>query len=235
MLKIAVCDDVSTIVDKLEQYIREYFSNNNGTVQIFKFYDGETLLGSELQFNLVFLDVEMGGIDGITAAEYIRKNDMDLPIVYITGYSDYCMQAHHVHAFDFIKKPFEYNDIERVLNDFMRVGEKLRAKRIELQTAKSNFLQDTDEILYFVKSNTREITMYTLNGSVVVKGNLSNIYAQLDQHEFYMTHSAYIVNLKHVKTVQNYYDIYMVNGDLVPLSQKRREEFKQKMHKFVHR
>lgn len=104
MLKVAVCDDVSTIVDKLEQYIREYFSNNNGTVQIFKFYDGETLLGSELQFNLVFLDVEMGGIDGITAAEYIRKNDMDLPIVYITGYSDYCMQAHHVHAFDFIKK-----------------------------------------------------------------------------------------------------------------------------------
>lgn len=234
-IKVAICDDEAMVVDKIEKNIIEYGYAENVDFIINKFYSGESLIESGVYFDLIFLDIEMKDMNGIATAEKIRQFNMDLPIVYITSYSDYCMQAYKVHAFDFISKPFEYNDIENVLNDLRRLGEKQGSTVVQLKTENSSIMQTADDIVYMVMADKREIYMYLAaqRDGIKIKGNLSDIYKLLDANTFFMPHKSYIVNLQHVKSVENYYDIIMYNGDVVPLSQRKREQFKEQMHKYV--
>lgn len=221
--------------DEIALRISEYGHAENIEISIDKFYCGKTLIESGLYYDLVFLDIEMNEMNGIETAEKIREFNMDIPIVYITSYSDYWRRAYKVHAFDFISKPFEYTDIENVLNDFRRLGVKRRSAVIQLKTESSSILQATDDIVYMVMTSKREICMYLTahKDSIKIKGNLSDIYKHLDANTFFMPHKSYIVNLCHIKSVENYYDIIMCNSDVVPLSQRKREQFKEQMHKYV--
>lgn len=232
MYHIAICDDDFSMVEKIEKYIIEYRKSNDFAFNTYKFLDGESLASSDIKFNLVFLDIEMKGINGITTAELIRERNMELPIVYITSYSDYSMQAHRVHAFDYISKPFEYVDIERVLNDFKRIGKKSDVEVIELHTEDKTIMQRVDEIIYFSTNDKRKINMYTTENVIIVKGIMSDIYDKLDKDIFYMPHMSFIINLKYIENISEYYNIKMSNNDIVPLSQKRRKEFSSKLRKF---
>ena len=227
MIRIAICDD--------EKYIVEYSLTNNISYQIYKYFSGESLASAEIQFDLVFLDIEMNGIDGISTAEMLHRVDMDIHIVFITSYGDYSMQAHRVHSFDFIEKPFKYEDIERVLTDFNKVGSRYESKVIEVRDALSNrtILQKVDEIIYFSVSSKRELFMYTTSGKKVIKGTLKSVLEVLDSNQFFKTHDSFAINLKRVDTVENYYDIYMDNKDIVPLAQRRRQEFKKRIHMYA--
>ena len=235
MINVAVCDDDDLIVKRVEFYILQFASANNVDFQVYKYSSGESLIKSEKQYDLIFLDVEMNGISGINVAEMIRKTDMDTPIVFITSYSDYSMEAHTVHAFDFIKKPFEYSSIERILNDFNRIGEKRRDIVIELKTSNGIRIQPVEEIIYIMVGNKRELYIYVTsqNNAIKLKGNLSDIFSCLNQNQFFIPHRSYIINLNYVKFINEYKSILMSNGDNIPLTRANKEKFREKMHRFI--
>lgn len=115
MVKIAICDDERQVVDDIENHVLMYEKMHDVGVQTYKFYEGEMLVSSEIKFDIIFLDGQMTGMDGIETASLIREKDMDIPIIFITSFAYYSMPAHSVHSFDFIIKPFKYEDLERVL------------------------------------------------------------------------------------------------------------------------
>lgn len=236
MIRVAICDDDEYIVKRIEYFVSQYGSEKDTIFHTSKFYSGNELINSTEQFDLIFLDVEMNNIDGISAAQKIRRNDMDTPIVFVTNYPNYSMQAHKVHSFDFVSKPFEYDDICRVLTDFMRLGEKRCNAVIELTCYDNNkIIQPVDDIVYVMITNKRELYMYT-NGqkeAIILKDNLSGIFSKLDKRQFFIPHRSYIINFKYVRTIKNYYDIVMSNGDIVPLSQRKCEEFRKQQHKYI--
>lgn len=237
MIRIAVCDDEQHITDKIEQCILKYGEDNNIDFQITKFKNGKILIDSQKHFDLIFLDIQMGENDeGITTAQRIRLEDMDTHIVFATGFPNFSMQAHSVHAFDFIEKPFEYMDIERVLNDFRRIGEKRRNKVIELKTVNGAIVQPIDEIIYIMVTNKRrELYLYVTSqeNKISIKGNLSDIYSRLDSNQFFIPHRSYVINLDRVYLFNGSNSIIMSNGDDLPLTRDNREKFKEQMHKYV--
>ncbi len=231
MLHIAVCDDEHNITERLGGLISVYLRNHGINAEILTFQSAADLLTCKLRFDLIFLDIEMPETDGIEAAKRIRKNDMHVPIVYVTSYTDYWKNAYSVHAFDFIVKPFSYEDIKKVLDDFMHIQQKAECPVIELQSEKGTVYQKTDDILYFYVENKKRLIVCTNDKKFTVKMSLSEVRSLLDDNLFFSPHRCCIVNLKQISTIENRFDIIMANGEFLPLAQRKEKDFLLKLHK----
>ena len=234
MLKFAVCDDQKEILDEMQKLIILFSKQQDVMVEIHTFFNGKELLQSKTKYDLIFLDIEMDIMNGIEAAEKIREMDMNVPIVYITSYTDYWRKAYKVHAFEFITKPIDCNDIFKVLSDFIVTIRDKDSKSIELISANKIVVFNENDICYFLCTDMkRKIIVHTIYEEVIVTGNLNDIFTKLTNGQFYMSHRSCIVNLKYVKIIDNYYEIIMKNGEYVPLAQKKRNEFKIVLHKYL--
>lgn len=235
MLKIAVCDDEEYMTDKVEACVLKFGAERHIELKVYKFYNGAALVNSEVGFDLVFLDIKMQAPDGLETGRMLKERDMNLPIVYITSFADESLRAHKVHAFDFVVKPFEYEDIEAVLRDFKRIDKKTGDDFIQLRTGSGGeLIQNTCNIVYFEYKTQRNIIMKTTEGEVPIKGNLNDIYGKLDRAQFAYSHKGYIVNLMQVKSISKGLDrVDLKDGGNIPLSYKKRLEFKEALHRFM--
>lgn len=231
MLNIAVCDDERLYIDKLADIILSFTQQNNMSVKIEKFDDGIELISSGIKFDLIFLDIEMKKSNGIEIAERIREVDSNVPIVYVTSYSDYWRRAYKVHAFDFILKPFNNEEIFRVLSDFIALKKTSNVKTVELTTEYGTEIQPINEIYYFILLAKRKIQIVTISKDYIVRENLTDIFNKLDDDCFYITHRSCIVNMNYVQTIRKNDGILMTNGDWVPLAQKKQKDFFIKLSK----
>ena len=224
MLRIAVCDDDINDLKKAVSYLKKFLSDNDTEYSVVQFSDGTQLLESSDRYDILFLDIEMKHSNGINVAETLRSRNIDTPIVYITSYTDYWRRAFKVHAFGFITKPFDGKDFEEVLNDYFKSFTKNSESRITLNTSEGAVCFDPDEIIYFYVKSKRNIELYTMNGRYLIRENLSDIYERLDKHRFYQPRRECIINLKNVRRLQNDYAILMVDGSILPLAQRRKDE-----------
>lgn len=236
MLKIAICDDEVSSVEDVEKYVLKFGKSHGFNIKTYKFYNGESLISSDMNFDIIFLDGQMDGIDGIETAALIRENDMDIAIVFITGFAYFSTPAHTVHSFDFIEKPFKYDDFERVLNDYMRSNKKAQMTVLDVYTEQGQLIvQNVDDIICFKKDKDlrRKVIMCTVDKEIWINGTISELFSQLDERQFFMPHAAFIINLRHVRNLDGLYTIIMAKDHKIPLSQKRKEEFKDKLHKYA--
>lgn len=236
MIRIAICDDEISSVENVEMHIRSFGKLHDFNIETFSFFDGESLISSDIQFDLIFLDGQMSGIDGIETARLIRERDMNIPIVFITSFAYYSIPAHTVHTFDFITKPFKYEDFERVLGDYLRTDKKPRMTTLDVYDEHGRLImQKVDDIICFKKEKNirRKVTMCTVERNICISRTIADIFSDLDERQFFMPHVSFIINLRHVITLDGLYTIIMTKGHEIPLSQKRKEEFKDKLHKFA--
>lgn len=226
MVRIAIVDDEKQIRNNIFELISKYFIDNELEYEIVPFSDGEELINSDLKFDIIFLDIEMKNVNGIQAAQHIRKVDMNVPIVYVTGYADYWRRAYKVHAFDFISKPASQEQINSVLNDFLSTFYKKNKAKISLNTAEGMMLVSLDEIRYFYIREKKKVQLNTVERkNIIVKENIGDIYERLNKEMFYMPHRCCIINFKFVKNVTKDRVIIMDNNDYLPLSQRKKAEF----------
>ena len=226
MIRIAIVDDEKQIRKQIFAMISKYFIDNALECKILPFSDGQELIDSGLKFDIIFMDIEMKNVNGIQAAQHIRKSDMNVPIVYITGYVDYWRRAYKVHAFDFISKPASQEQIDNVLNDFFSTVYKKNKAKISLATDEGMLLINLDEIRYFnIKEKKKVVLSNLTDKNIIVKENIGDIYERLNKDMFFMPHRCCIVNLRFVKEVTKDRLIIMDNGDFFPLSQRKKQEF----------
>lgn len=229
MIRIAVCDDEQEVVQKINDSITRFQTENKSDFTVEKYYSGESLINSEKKYDLIFLDIEMRELDGIETAQVIRSKDIDVKIAYITSYTDYWRRAYKVHAFDFISKPFSYEDIHNVLKDFLKFYNVKNEKTVEFKTADGAAILKVKDIIYFYikDKEKRKVIVNTSHGQYVSTESLREIYEKLDSEEFYKAHKSCIVNLRYVQsmTKNNGGSITMTDGTSIPLAIKKQNEF----------
>lgn len=229
MLHIAVCDDEPIILEKINSIISEYCNIKGIANKLFLFSDGSDLLEADNNFDIIFLDIEMQHSNGIEVAQQIRDMNMNVPIVYITSYKDYWRRAYKVHAFDFIVKPFEDEEIHKVIKDYFALIRSSDEETITFPTEHGVVCYNVNDIYYFMFEAKKKVYVQTENERVLVKEHLNDIYKRLNKERFYKSRRDCIVNLKYVHKTKNDFVIVMKNGDLLPLAQKKKEEFMQKL------
>lgn len=107
-MRILICDDDLLIVEKLQKYLKSYFSHLHlRCPEIVCFSDGESLLADPGDKDILFLDIEMPGLDGIYVGNELKKKDKDIIIFIITSYSEYLDEAMRFHVFRYLSKPID--------------------------------------------------------------------------------------------------------------------------------
>ena len=175
MLRIAICDDSvdardalrlqleKILMEEAEKIVYE-FSTGAGAVRWLENHPGE--------IDLLFLDVEMAGLNGMAAAEAIRRFDAEIIIVFVTGYADYVFDGYKVNALDYIMKPA---NAERLLEVVRRVRTQLDQRRNEMylmKNAEGTFRFPLSSIDFFY-SDKRKVVC-------VCGGKEYSYYAKLD-------------------------------------------------------
>lgn len=115
MIWIAVCDDEVIECSKIAGKIRDILAQMNVPCTIRQFYSGRELLRSRESFDIIFLDIIMGELDGMRTAQLIREKMFDKLLVFISASRDYVFDAYEVEAFQYLVKPIDDKKLRSVL------------------------------------------------------------------------------------------------------------------------
>jgi two-component system, LytTR family, response regulator len=229
MLNIAICDDDENIIRKIENFIKEY---DDEECKITTYSCGEDLLKERKAFNVIFLDIDMGGLNGIETARQIRNYDKGVKIIYATNFTDYVNLAFEVHAFGYLNKPVKREQIHKQLSEVIAYAEeKKEQESIEFLTTEGVVRMAPRDIYYFEYIN-RRVKIKTLDSTYVIKEKITTIAENMNKYGFLMPHKSFTVNLFYVKAIKGY-DISMVDGSVIPLSQKKSAEFRDQFNIFL--
>lgn len=111
MLKIAICDDEPMFGNKLELILLENAKKEQIQINIDVYQSGTSLLKGmwedAVSYDIIFLDIEMDGMDGLETAKEIRKKNELVLLIYVTSHKSYAIEAYEVQPFRFVVKPID--------------------------------------------------------------------------------------------------------------------------------
>lgn len=218
-MDIAVVDDEKVI----REYICELIEKLRPESRVEVYATGEELLASGGQFDIVFLDIQMDGMNGIEAARSLRERQEEIVLIFITGIKEYVFDALDLYAFQYLLKPLDEKKFAEVLDKAVKEAGRKKEKRGLFIKAR-NLTLDQADILY-IESRGKKVEIHTARDKESIE-----IYATMDELEgqlgegFYRCHRAYIVNMAHI-TEYGSDSILLTNGDKVYLAKKKYGEF----------
>ena len=234
MINIAICDDDNDIIELLKSAISDYSTAHSIEFNVQSFKCGEKLLEYKSSFDMVFLDIEMSGIDGLKTAQLFRQMDRQAKIVYVTNHSEYALRSYAVHPFDFVVKPFNKERISSVLDDLSRYLSENAENEVVIQFKGEDgpLLLSLRNIYVFEYTGNRRITVYTKSEKYRIRGSLSDIFTLINSESFVSPHKSFIVNMEHIDKL-NSFTLYTTNGIEVPVAQKKLKEFHNEFSRFI--
>lgn len=229
MFKVAICDDDKVICSQIEEIILKYGTKSYLKIDIAVFYSGETLLNyieQVSQFDLIYLDIEMGKINGIEVGRQIRKvmKDYITEIVYISGKDEYDRQLFDVQPLHFIPKPINPNIIIEDLN-LAVTRSKSETHFFKYNKGRNRVKVLGKDIIYF-ESVDREIKIVSIDKEDYFYGKMAQILTAVSNYQFVRIHRSYLINYNHVN-IFKYDEVMMSNGEVLPISQSRRKEIRE--------
>lgn len=189
-MNFAICDDCIQETVLIKHILCEQFRNCN--IEVFQ--NGRGLL-EYLKKNvpdIVLLDVEMPDLNGLQTAKMIRESYPMLGIIFITGHSQYALEAFSVYAFDFILKPLNR---KRLINSINMIVDKTADDNsvIEIKSGGTIFRVNQQDIIFIEKVYNR-CYIYTGKFEYNMRATLKYFSERLNPDIFIKTHSGYIVN-----------------------------------------
>ncbi|BDD41592.1 LytR/AlgR family response regulator transcription factor [Streptococcus ruminantium] len=232
-MKIAIVEDQKAEQERLSSYIKTYCQQAGIAVEINCFNDGLHITSDyQKQFDLIYLDVEMEVMDGMTTAQKIRSLDKEVLLVFVTNHSHVAIQGYSVEAIDFLLKPLNSFVFEEHFKKILRKLLAAQEKQSLYIKSKQSTLKLCQEDIIYLESQGHQVHIHTIDGETTITHNtLKNLEALLDRKLFVRTHSAYIINLSQVQKVEG--NLVYVKGIVLPISRPRKKEFMAALTHFI--
>lgn len=211
-MNIIICDDNKAFTQLLHSKIIDYFAQIDKQCECQIFTSPEALLNSDLSAaHVVFLDVDMPGLNGIDTARELRKVYPDLYLVFVTGWIQYAPAGYCVNAFRYLLKQRLNEELFSCI-DAIRDKMTRNQERICLYGREAPFEIMLDEIVYFEGSSYRMVQLHSISDKIIeCKGKLSEIEALLKNSGFLRIQKSFIVNMRYILQIKNYKAV-LVNG-----------------------
>ena len=192
-MNIAVVDDEKLILKQIGGLIEKQMPN----CCLDTYVTGDELLGAGKRFDIVFLDIQMDGMDGIETAKRLRKRQDDIVLIFVTGNREYVFDALDLYAFHYLLKPVDENKFREVLERAAEEVAKKKEKRF-LFLKKRNLTLDQADILY-IESRAKKVEIHTdgFKDIIEIYATMEELEGQLGE-DFYRCHRSYICLLLHI-------------------------------------
>lgn len=230
LIKIAVCDDDNNMIQELISKICDYMDKTSYNADILAFSCAEDLLKCNESFDIVFLDIQMGGLNGMEAAKRLRQSGSESFLIFVTILKEYVYDAFSVEASEYLLKPLDSQRFQSTMDRILSyIGEK---KTAVLTIQKASWCQSIrlTDILYCEAIN-RKIFVHTKKEIIDYYFRINELERQLSP-DFFCCHRSYLVNLQAVCGYENG-QAKLINGENIPVSRLRRQEFMEAMLNYM--
>lgn len=230
MIKIAVCDDEPVMCGRLEQMVASRLEQWDEAFRITCYTNAIQFLHSPLDYDLVFLDIQMPNLDGIGLAKRLREKDFEGVLIFVTVLKECMLDAFEVEAMDYLCKPVDECRLERALERSLR---RLRRKEERYLTIRTmNWRRNVKlKDIYYCEVMNRKIHLHMKDGVLEYYGRIKEVEQQTAP-DFIRCHRSFLVNPEHLSEYRNGQAV-LENGEQVPVSKNYHATFMKKMMEYM--
>lgn len=204
MLRVAIVDDEKDAREHLAGLVARYATTRSQAIEATTHASAEDFLATledpAAAPDIVLLDIEMPGLDGMQAAHTLREKGYGGQIVFVTNMAQYAIRGYEVGAMDFVVKPVDYPTFEF---KFARVAEAAARHKdafVVLDT-KSGFERLRLDDLIYVEVSGHKLVYHTTGGDIELWGTIKAAAAELEPRGFAFCNACYLVNLDKVTSL----------------------------------
>lgn len=222
-MHIAIVEDNKDEQLKLQKYITDYCSKEQMSIEVSGYDDGIEIIDHYSgNYDLIYFDIEMPIMDGMTAAKKVRNFDKNVTIVFLTNYIQFAIDGYSVEAADFLLKPITYFNFEE---HFKKILTKIK------HTSQPNYMLKTNsgfrkillDDLFYIESEGHYLHFYSQSGTYTILESMKKVEEQLEENGFFRCNNGYLVNLKHVKNLEG--NVATVGPYKLQVSRPRKKGF----------
>lgn len=225
-LKVAICEDDKMISEDTQRRILEIRSD----YVIDTYSTGEELLLTDKGYDIVFLDIEMPGKDGMSVAKELREKKYCGHIIFLTSHTEFMPEAFKVKAFRFLEKPIKMEELDETLAESEK--EIFMDKKLIVTDYGAEILINISDILY-VEAQKNKTLIYTFDDELETNFTLKYWMQELGDVDFFKVHKSYIVSLRHIKAFDVDCVILHGLGVRIPVSRRNTSFVKKAFFDYV--
>lgn len=226
-MKVSIVDDNELQISELRHLLDKWSEDKPFAITIEEYLSAEAFLFSypEHSCDLLLLDIEMKEINGMDLAKKLREKNDKLPIIFITGYSDYMNDGYEVEALHYLLKPVNKEKLFSVLDRYIK-NYSPKKEEILLRCEEENLLISPEDITY-IEARGKKTEIHLKNAPLLnCAMGISELKSSLDD-SFISCHRSFIVNLRYIRSIGKE-EITMDSGEKVYVSRRMYKEVNEK-------
>lgn len=232
MISVAIVEDEDKWADRLAEYLTRFAEEYGEKFNVHRFTDGYAIVdGYQGGYDIILMDIEMGLMNGMEAAEEIRGKDEQVEIIFVTNMAQYAIRGYRVRALDYILKPIVYipfaETIKRAVHSVMNRKDSF----ISVNTRNGMEKVNVKDILW-IESHGHRLTFH-LSGRDLdsTAYSMKEMESRLAGAGFSRCSSGALANLYHVDGIKG--GCVEIAGALVPVSRGRKNEFMEDLVSYL--
>ncbi|MBR2046069.1 MAG: response regulator transcription factor [Agathobacter sp.] len=230
MIKIAIVEDEHAYAMQLQDYLHQYEKEAGEVFEISLFSDGDEIVNKYRPiYDIILMDVEMKFMDGMSAAEEIRKVDTEVVIMFITNMPQYAIRGYAVDALDYVLKPVSYFAFSQKLTRAISRMKKRETKTLSISIKGGTVRLDVANIMY-IESQGHTLIFHTAGANYETSGTMKDMEKELSNYDFFRGNKGYLINLAHVDSIKD--GCAVVRGEQLLLSRARKKEFMETLTRY---
>lgn len=230
-MKIAIVEDTSSDLIYIQDCLIRLSEEKNVPIQVSTYHDSLLLLSDyNMQFDCIFMDIQVPGVNGMEGAKKLRQTDPTVPVIFVTNLENFAIQGYTVNAFDYIIKPYTYEKIKSV---WERLVSKIHSER-----SNDIFIKNPDgviripiNLLYYVSVEKHCIYYHTAFGVFQERSSMKSAEEALLKYDFTRINSCYLVNMRYIENVCG--DEVWLREERLKISRARKKKLLSDINEYI--
>lgn len=228
LLKIAICDDEKIICNDIKNKLESMPGSHRYDISVF--CDGNKLLSSKEQFDIIFLDIEINDINGMDVASFLRQKGIGTYIIFMTSHSEFMQEAFKVNAFRYLCKPVKVSEFEEAI---VSAEKQLTENESVLIRSGGEIVNIKKNSIVCVEAFGDGTYIYTTDKVIESRNSLKYWTELFSAEDFFQVHKSYLIAMSYVKTIKGFEAEMSCINLTVPIAHRKMKQFKYELISYI--
>lgn len=231
MIHIAIVEDEDESAKRLEEFLLRYQKERGCEMKARRFTDGEEIVRNyRPDYDMIFMDIQLKELDGMTTAELIRSQDPEVIIIFITNMVQYAIRGYAVDALDYVLKPVTYFAFSQRLDRALDRLSRRKTHYLTIPVKGGAQKLDIGQIRY-LESRGHTLVFHMKREEIVSAGTMKEMEELLAPYGFCRCNKGYLMNLEYVDGIQD--GCVLVGEERLLISRGRKNPFLEALANYM--